>query len=84
MTEEIAVLSMYCDYREHGEQSLLNLLGSLWKQLVSKNGLSKAIVDSYRMHIKEQSRPTIEQLTAYLLKELDKVQLGCASMIVGG
>lgn len=74
MNDDTAVLAIYCIYKEQTEQTLLALLGSLWKQLVLRRGFSKTLQKEHEEHTKRQSRPTAKELQDSIIAEIEHVE----------
>jgi hypothetical protein len=75
MSEDTVVLTIYCNHKEQTGQTLLNLLGSLWKQLVlRKRTVTKSLLEQYEKHTKQQSRPTVDELVNQIVQELQGIQ----------
>jgi hypothetical protein len=71
MSEDTVILSIYCNHKEQAEQTLVNLLGSVWRQLALKKGaISDLASKLYKKHTAEQSRPTVNELVTYIDQEL--------------
>ena len=71
MSNNICVLSIYCNFQDRTIQTLVNLLGSLCKQLtIDRGGVSKSLSEFREAHIKEQSLPTPSGLVEGLNVEL--------------
>lgn len=65
------VVYVYCNYKEQSEQTAMNLVKSLLRQLVEKEKtISPRICGLYDKFIKSQKRPSIEEWTEILLAEV--------------
>ena len=61
---------MYCNYKEHDDQTIVNLIASLLQQLAQRNlAISENIMALYYRHIKKQTRPTLDELSKLLQSE---------------
>ncbi|KAL1797076.1 hypothetical protein ACET3X_005616 [Alternaria dauci] len=74
---KIAVTVIYCNYKEHGDQSVTNLISSLVKQLLQDDGpLPDELVSLYRRHSDRDTRPSLQEVSSImhnLVKSYDKV-----------
>lgn len=73
---DIGVAYIYCNYRDHGEQTVVNLVGSILRNLLIKRfannrAISDALWNAYRRHSSRRTRPSLEEMTGPLLGELD-------------
>ena len=48
MGKDVAVVGLYCDFHARQEQSTINMLGAMHKQLVSRRGIPKHIRKAFR------------------------------------
>jgi len=46
--EGLAVAWLYCDYQAHQEQTVINIMGAIAKQLVGKGGIPKDIREAFQ------------------------------------
>ena len=68
--DKIAVLCIYCNYKEQSEQTVTNLIASLLKQIVQDLGSTLDNVTPLYTHNKGQcTRPTLDELTKVLETE---------------
>ncbi|KAJ6481670.1 hypothetical protein C8R45DRAFT_800144, partial [Mycena sanguinolenta] len=63
---DLAVACIYCNHKETTVQSPLNLLASLWRQLIHDHAISGYVWDLYRKHLERHTKPTMEQVLAAL------------------
>ncbi|KAF8208286.1 ankyrin repeat-containing domain protein [Mycena galopus ATCC 62051] len=61
-----AVACVYCDHRETVMQTPLNLLASLWRQLIHDQTISGYVWDLYQKHSERHTRPTMDEVLAAL------------------
>ncbi|KAI0547888.1 ankyrin repeat-containing domain protein [Xylaria curta] len=67
----VAVIYIYCNYKEEQTQTLPNMIGSLLKQLSQHRGtLSNDIRSIYDTHRQRQTQPMADELTQLLVKEV--------------
>lgn len=63
----MAVIFMYCDYRDQSNQTILGIIGSLAKQLLSQaRSIPKAVWDSYKQMAKRRKAVDLEFAQAIL------------------
>ena len=60
--EDMAVAWLYCDYLAQKEQTVINMMGAIWKQLVGRRGISDDIQEAF----KEGRRPLLPDLKRML------------------
>lgn len=61
--DNIAVLGIYCDYKEFNQQSTSRYLASLLQQLITqRSSIPKVIKDVYRMHSTRRTYPSFPEL----------------------
>ena len=60
--EDVAVAWLYCDYLAQKEQTVINIMGAIWNQLVGRTG----IPDDIRESFKEGRRPLLPDLKRML------------------
>ncbi|OCL08336.1 hypothetical protein AOQ84DRAFT_388931, partial [Glonium stellatum] len=71
-TSEAAVVCVYCSYEECDNQSATELIGGIWRQLVTQRG--DALNDArewYQTHLKNGTRPDQAEITRILDSELE-------------
>ncbi|KIN08970.1 hypothetical protein OIDMADRAFT_110360, partial [Oidiodendron maius Zn] len=69
----IGIVCIYCNYKEEHIQSPVNLIASLWAQLVQNSGsLSGEVKDLYRTHIRQHSSPTLSDMSKILQSEIGR------------
>lgn len=61
-SDHVAIAWIYCDYKHSSEQTLVNLIGSLLKQLVQERRISDDVKRLYEHHSKRSTRPTPEEV----------------------
>ncbi|KAI0858323.1 nacht and ankyrin domain-containing protein [Xylaria cubensis] len=67
----VAVIYIYCNYKEDQSQTLPDIIGSLLKQLSQhRRTLSDDIRGTYKTHLREETRPGVDELTQLLVKEV--------------
>lgn len=74
-TPDIPVVCMYLDYKDATNQTLVNLLGSLLKQLIQLRDstyVSNDLRDLYRKAKRRNAKPRLEQVRQILLAEIAK------------
>jgi hypothetical protein len=60
--KNVAIAYIYCSYKEQRDQTVLNLIASLLKQLVQRNAvISEKIISLYENHIKKQTPLTLKE-----------------------
>jgi hypothetical protein len=65
--KNVSIACIYCNYREQIAQTPVNLLASLWMQLVSdRDSLSKDVIDLYKEHVKRGTRPALDEISVVL------------------
>ena len=61
-TDRVGVAYIYCDYLKHGEQTPINLVGSLLKQLAEQqNPISGSLKNYYDEHRRRNTDPSPER-----------------------
>lgn len=68
------VLSIFCDYQSTTAQTVADLVCSLVKQLIQDNGLSIPIRSLYGRCLRDQTRPSLNDLTEILSQEFKLFQ----------
>jgi hypothetical protein len=67
----IAVVYLYCNYKEEEVQTLQNMIGSLLKQAVQHRAvLSDDIRKLYNKHLQKKTDPKVDELTRLLVQEI--------------
>lgn len=73
----IGICFVYCNYKRHQEQTLVDLLCSLLKQLARDQGaVSETLATLFNMHQHRSSRPSIDEILSSLesvIKTFEKV-----------
>ena len=73
-TDRIGVAYIYCDYLKHGEQTSLDLVGSLLKQLAEQqNPISESLKDYHDEHKRSNTHPTLARAFEVLKAECDNM-----------
>ena len=68
----VAIVFIYCNYKERAEQTLSNLVSSLLKQMAQhRRAMSDNIKSFYQCHRRESTRPTLHQITCALKSEIE-------------
>lgn len=69
----IGIACIYCNYKEEHIQSPVNLIASLWAQLVQNSGsLSSEVKDLYQTYIRQRSPPTLSDVSKILQHEIGR------------
>ena len=69
--EDVAVIYIYCSYKEKDDQTAISLVASLLQQLVQKSStVSEEIVSLYDYHIRNETRPALSELSKLLQLEV--------------
>lgn len=69
----IGIIYLYCNYRRQLEQSALDLLGSLARQLAYQQpGISEELQELYHRHVDKKSRPSLEEITKLIQTEIGR------------
>jgi hypothetical protein len=64
---------MYCNYKEKDVQTLVNLIGSLWMQLIqNRASISTDAEDLYKSHVDKGTRPSLDEVSKVLQSELSR------------
>ncbi|KAK0472466.1 hypothetical protein IW261DRAFT_1570822 [Armillaria novae-zelandiae] len=72
--KETLVLSIFCDYQSTTTQTVVDILCSLMKQLIQDSGLSIPITSLYSQCLRDQTRPSLHDLTKILSQEFESLQ----------
>ncbi|KAK0219096.1 hypothetical protein IW262DRAFT_1079373 [Armillaria fumosa] len=72
--EKTLVLSIFCDYQSTTAQTVTGLVCSLVKQLIQDNGLSIPITSLYSQCLRDQTRPSLDDLAKILSQEFKSFQ----------
>ncbi|KAK0432044.1 hypothetical protein EV421DRAFT_1911347 [Armillaria borealis] len=72
--QKALVLSIFCDYQSAAAQTVADLVCSLVKQLIQDNGLSIPITSLYSQCLRDQTRPSLDDLTKILSQEFTSFQ----------
>lgn len=69
--DDITTVCIYCNYNEHEVQTPINLIASLWRQLVQRRAsLSGEVNELYKSHIARSTRPTLNEVSKVLQSEV--------------
>jgi hypothetical protein len=64
---------MYCNYKEKDIQTLVNLIGSLWMQLIqNRASISTDAEDLYKSHVDKGTHPTPDEVLKAFQSELSR------------
>ncbi|KAJ7600104.1 ankyrin repeat-containing domain protein [Mycena floridula] len=78
MTPEDVVIYIYCEYNRKAEQTSMQLLGSILKQLVERRPvISQHLLSLYRTHSSCKTIPTFPELMDALRTELQSYTRAC-------
>ena len=70
---DVGIVHIYCNYKMQLEQTTVNLVASLLKQLVQQHGLiSDDLKSLYCRHIKDETRPTLDEVFEMLQSEMNR------------
>lgn len=71
--ENVGIAYIFCDYRTKLEQTPMNLIASLLKQLLQeKRYIPDNLKSLYQLHNRKQTRPTLDELARMLQSETSK------------
>lgn len=71
--KDIGIAYIFCNYQSRLEQTPVNLLASLLKQLLqSQSSLSNDVKNLSERHINKGSRPTLDEVSSALHLEIDR------------
>jgi Cdc6-like AAA superfamily ATPase len=71
--KNISTAYIYCNYRSQLEQTSVNLLASLLKQLLQRGSfISDNVKNLYERHINTKSRPTLDEVSTALHSEIGR------------
>jgi hypothetical protein len=69
--ENVAIVYIYCNYKERLAQTVTNLIASLLQQIVQDRSATPNLVESlYNLHNSQNTRPTLEEFLEVLNSEL--------------
>lgn len=75
--QDVAVICIYCNYKEKEDQTTVKLIASVLQQLLqTKAVLSDRVETLYQQHINRRTRPTLHELSTLL-----RSVAGCFSRI---
>lgn len=67
---DVAIACIYCNYKERDMQTPVNLIASLWSQLVqNQETFSNDVQALYKLHSRKGTRPTLSEVTKVLQSE---------------
>ena len=70
---DIGVVYIYCNYKMQSEQTTVNLVASLLKQLLQQQGVvSDDLKSLYQRHVKDETRPTLDDVFNMLQAEMNR------------
>jgi hypothetical protein len=67
---KIGIAAIYCNYKDNKAQTLVNLLASLWKQLVNKGPVSNDAIILHEKHVNQGTRPSLIELSKLLRSDV--------------
>ena len=71
--DKVAIVFVYCNYKEQAQQTVSNLIANLVKQMVQCH--SRAVSDNirsfYEHHQRDHTGPTLDQITGALRSEIE-------------
>jgi len=68
--DDIGIAFIYCNYKEQGEQTLVNLIASLLQQVLQRRPLPTKLHALYQHHTSKRTRPTVTECLELLRTEL--------------
>jgi hypothetical protein len=73
VNNNIGIIYLYCNFRRRLEQTALNLLGSLARQLAyQRPGISEELQELYQRHINKKSRPSLDEIIKFIQTEIGR------------
>ncbi|KAK0219365.1 hypothetical protein EDD85DRAFT_961104 [Armillaria nabsnona] len=72
--QKTLILNIFCDYQSAAAQTVADLVCSLMKQLIQDSGLSIPITSLYSQCLRDQTRPSLDDLTKILSQEFTSFQ----------
>jgi len=69
---DVGKACIYCNYREKDVQIPVNLIASLWSQLVQQDSLSSNVRDLYKDHNRRGTRPALSEVSKILRSETSR------------
>lgn len=67
----VGIACIYCNFVEQDVQTPVNLLASIWRQLAyNRDSLSTDIEELYKIHRRQGTKPTLEEVTMILWSEI--------------
>jgi KAP family P-loop domain len=69
----VGIAYIYCNYKKQGEETSVNLIASLLKQLVQERPfISKDVKNLYEEHINKETRPSVTECLRVLRLEMGR------------
>ena len=66
----VPIVYLYCSYKEEETQTVVNMIGSLLKQIVQfKGALPVSVLNLYETHSRKKTRPRLNELARLLQQE---------------
>ncbi|KAL8759293.1 MAG: hypothetical protein Q9184_003678, partial [Pyrenodesmia sp. 2 TL-2023] len=72
VNEEVGVAAVYCEWKRQDILSPVNLLASVWSQLVSNKPLTKEVHNLYDNHTKFRTMATSQEVVSILKREVER------------
>lgn len=71
LNQEIGVVSIFSNYKEQALQTTVNLIASIWMQLVQRNAtVNEDVKKLHSDHIDRDTRPGLQEILKVLRKEM--------------
>ena len=71
LNQEIGVVSIFSNYKEQALQTTVNLIASIWMQLVQRNAtVNENVKKLHRNHIDRDTRPGLQEILEVLRKDM--------------
>jgi hypothetical protein len=68
----VGVTCIYCNFKEQDVQTPVNLIASLWRQLVTdRSHLSRDVRDLHSLHVDCGTRPSLSEMSRILQSEIE-------------
>jgi hypothetical protein len=68
---DAGIAAIYCNYKDITAQTPVNLIASLWMQLVQGRPLSDKVKNLYKTHADRNTRPSLGEISEVLRSEVD-------------